>query len=74
MRKRRTQEQKTQAEHYQAIWHEYEKESGTKINDPEVVARWAIETGRVDVLPPSQLTMCKKALTRALRYEYITDA
>ncbi|MEK6675463.1 MAG: hypothetical protein AABZ47_07390 [Planctomycetota bacterium] len=58
----------------QRIWHEYEHEFGTPINDPEDVARWAIETKRFEKTVPSLQAICKRALTRAIRNEYVTDA
>lgn len=57
----------------QNIWHEYEQEFGTTISDPDDVTKWAIETGRFDRAAPTQHAVCKRALKRAIRNEYITD-
>ena len=58
---------------FQKIWHDYEREHRTAINDPEDVARWAIATHRYEEAPPTPLQRCKKELTRAIRDEYIED-
>ena len=73
-RKKSTHFRTTRKKYLQRIWHDYERIHGTEINDPEMVAAWALETGRYDDAPPSMLQRCKKELKNAIRDEYITDA
>lgn len=57
----------------QRVVHEYMEVNKTSEVDTEKLAEWALRTGRWARKPPTQLQMCKRDFSRAMRSEYFTD-
>jgi len=60
-------------EHMQKLAHEYRREFGVDVFDPDAVVEWAIATKRWQKKPPTQAQLCRKDLLRALRKETYRD-
>lgn len=57
----------------QSIVHDYMEEFGVDEVDLDVVAQWALDTGRYQRKPLDMLKQCKRELSRALRSEHHVD-